>query len=95
MILKTVQKHAACVRGRVGALYLCVHLCTSGVSEPFLLIVGTGMEGVGAAEINAKTVWSAVKLCRTLIQYVCEVNKRSDHTERTMGFSTLQFDIKC
>lgn len=40
----------------MGALYLCVHLCTSGVSEPFVLIVETGMEGVGAAEINAKTV---------------------------------------
>lgn len=63
-----------CVSGTVGALYVCVHLCTSGVSEPFLLIIETGMEGFGVARINAKTIWSAMKLSTTPIQPVSTVN---------------------
>lgn len=76
-----MQRNVAYDRGRVGVLYICVHLCTSGVSEPFVLIVQRGMEGIGVAEINAKTVWSAMKLSRTLIQPFSTVNKISDHTD--------------
>ncbi len=68
----------------VGVLYMC----TLGVSEPFLLIVETGMEGVGVAEINAKTVWAAMKLSRTLIQSISTVNKISHCIETSSVLNT-------
>lgn len=47
---------------------MCVHLYTSGVCEASLLIGVSGIEGIGVAEINAKTVSPPMKLSRTRIQ---------------------------
>lgn len=95
---KTVCREMQHVSEQVGVLYVCVHLCTSGVSEPVLLIVETGMEAIGVAEINAKTVWSAMKLSRTLMQPVSTVNKISDHIEtssvRNTQWASLLFDLE-
>lgn len=67
---KRVQKNVTRIRSTGSVLYVCVcvHLCTSGGCETFLLIGASGMEGIGLAEINAKTVCPPMKLSRTHIQ---------------------------
>lgn len=69
----------------MGVLYVCVHLCTSWVSEPLLLIVKSGMEGVGVAEINAKTVWTVIQLFSEL----SDRTETSSRFEHTVGVSTV------
>lgn len=65
---KRVQKNVTQIRSTGSVHYVCVHLCTSGGCETFLLIGASGMEGIGLAEINAKTVCPPMKLSRTHIQ---------------------------
>lgn len=65
---KRVQKNVTRIRSAGSVLYVCVHLCTSGVCQAFLLIGASGIGGIGLAEINAKTVCPPMKLSRTHIQ---------------------------
>lgn len=65
---KRVQKNVTGIKSAGSVIYVCVHLCTSGVCEAFLLIGASGMGGIGLAEINAKTVCPPMKLSRTRIR---------------------------
>lgn len=65
---KGVRKNGTRIRSAGSVLYVCVHLCASGVCEAFLLIGASGMGGGGLAEINAKTVCPPMKLSRTRLR---------------------------
>lgn len=56
---------------------MCVFICVNPTSQPSLLTLETGMEGVGVTEINATIVWSAMQLSRIPVQHVSTLNKES------------------